>query len=215
MSVAMLVGCDIIIPKTYRYRMTVEVDTPQGMRSGSSVIEASFRKGIPFPGPEAGGTKTSVRGEAVAVDLPGGTLFALLSRQGDRDAAVFYAANAFNPHRPGESDVDHAKRLRPVSQWSGSAVLQRQDYPKLVRFRDIRDPKTVEPVDPDNLAASFGKGFRLKRIVIRMTDEAVTYGMEKALPSFGPETGFDDWDQRLPFEDPRQISLDDFKRENL
>ena len=52
---------------TYRYRMTVEVETPEGLRTGSSVIEVRTRQGPGFPGPEAAGIATDVRGEAVAV----------------------------------------------------------------------------------------------------------------------------------------------------
>ena len=38
-----LAGCDVIAPPraSLRYRMTVEVETPQGLRSGSSVIETT------------------------------------------------------------------------------------------------------------------------------------------------------------------------------
>jgi hypothetical protein len=42
LAVLTLSGCGLFADKhTYRYRLTVEVDTPQGVRSGSSVIEAT------------------------------------------------------------------------------------------------------------------------------------------------------------------------------
>ena len=47
-------------------------------------------------------------------------------------------------------------------------------YPRLVRFCDNADPKTVEKVDPANLAASFGSGNRLKRITAQIVDGDVT-----------------------------------------
>jgi hypothetical protein len=50
-----------------------------------------------------------------------------------------------------------------------------------VRFRDINDPNTVERVDPNNLAASFGPGVRLTRATIEITDAPVTTGIEKEL----------------------------------
>ena len=72
----------------FRYRMTVEVDTPQGLRTASSVIEVEVSDPGPNSLPEAG-INTKVRGEAVAVDLPGGkVLFALLRSDDSVDAAA-------------------------------------------------------------------------------------------------------------------------------
>jgi hypothetical protein len=42
------------------------------------------------------------------------------------------------------------------------ALYGESGFPRLVRFRDINDPKTVEKVDPTNLPASFGPGYGLK-----------------------------------------------------
>jgi hypothetical protein len=58
-------------------------------------------------------------------------------------------------------------------------------YPLLVTFGDINDPKSVQRVDPANLAASFGPGIRLKRITVEVTDDDVTSGIEKRLRWFG------------------------------
>ena len=55
----------------------------------------------------------------------------------------------------------------------------------LVTFKDINDPKTVERVDPNNLAEAFGQGVRLARASIEITNEPVTTGIEKRLPWMG------------------------------
>lgn len=60
---------------SYRQRITVEVDTPEGVMTGSSVSEVKWRYS------SRGSSRASSRGEAVAVDLPGGrTLFALMTQ---------------------------------------------------------------------------------------------------------------------------------------
>jgi hypothetical protein len=51
-----------------------------------------------------------------------------------------------------------------------------------VTFGDIKDPTSVARVDPDDLAASFGAGVKLKAITVEITDDAVTTGIEKRLP---------------------------------
>ncbi|WP_144243874.1 hypothetical protein [Sphingopyxis sp. MWB1] len=63
-----------------RYRLTAEVETPAGVRTGSSVIETIWDRGL---------SGATVRGEAVAVDLPNGqTLFVLLRTADNPDWAA-------------------------------------------------------------------------------------------------------------------------------
>ena len=172
--------------ETFRYRLTVEVDTPEGPRSGSSVIEVeTIDRGKGFPGPEAGGLRQYASGEAVVVDLPGGqTLFAVLKGDGPKafnfpEATPF---RIFDPYKKYGDDPDYERRHKVVAHGKGRHVLARAHYPLLVRFRDIRDPKTVERVDPDDLTASFGPGVKLKHITVEITDDPVTTGMQKRLP---------------------------------
>src|SRR3546814_5723924 len=88
-SAAALLLCGCERTDTLRYRMTVEVETPTGVRSGSSVIETTITKG-PRTGQGSGLTAT-MKGEPVAVDLGSGPpLLALLN--GDRQAASAYHA---------------------------------------------------------------------------------------------------------------------------
>ena len=51
----------------------------------------------------------------------------------------------------------------------------------LVTFADRDDPTSVARVDPDDLAASFGEGVKLRRITVQLTDDPVTSGIEERL----------------------------------
>lgn len=63
---------------TFRYRLTAEVLTPEGIKTGSSVIEVSYSSTHPLPNPGRWRADT-VTGEAVYVDLGHGkNLFILL-----------------------------------------------------------------------------------------------------------------------------------------
>lgn len=178
----LVTGCAKRLP-TIRYQMTVEVDTPEGLRSGSSVIEVeSWDLGKGFPGPEAGGIRRNATGEAVAVDLPGGQqLFALLTSRVDPDAAanIIFAAL---PHRQsayvGEDAVE--RMLEAINQNHRIMPIMARP-PLLVRFRDITDPTTVEEVNPENLAATFGSDFALRNITIQVTDRPRESKIEKRL----------------------------------
>ena len=191
-SAVLLSGCGLIKSyKPFRYRLTVEVDTPQGLRTGSSVIEVERGE----VGTTLGGANTEARGEAVAVDLPGGqTLFALM--KGDAETYNFPAEVMFlvTPYKrddggDGMAPVEVVRantklnvvpRTRPAFFNPGKEPPI-SAYPMMVRFRNIADPKTVERVDPDNLAASFGDGVKLRRITAQLTEDDVTTGIEKRL----------------------------------
>ena len=88
-----LAGCGLLQPsETYRYRVTVEVQTPQGLRSGSSVWDVKAREGRGIPDTAI---RSKVRGEAVLTELRGGPLFALLR---GRDMNVDYASSIVYRH---------------------------------------------------------------------------------------------------------------------
>ena len=172
----------------YRYRLTVEVETPEGLRTGSSVIEVETSESS-FPHSTV---NHRVRGEAVAVDLPGGkTLFALLRSESDVDWAsrvMFMLA----PEAPRSSDDPFLFRYKNMLKLKGPITLprmwppvadlpQRSAYPMMVTFGDLADPTSVERGDPDDLAASVGEGVVLKRITVQMTEDPVTTGIDKRL----------------------------------
>lgn len=63
----------------------------------------------------------------------------------------------------------------------GNRELPRDDYPMLVMFTDITDPMSVQRVDPDDLAATFGEGVELKHITLAITGDWGTNGIEDVL----------------------------------
>jgi len=204
---ALLVAATLLVAcgskEHIRYKMTVEVETPEGLKSGSAVRESTYRTApnVPMIGEDRGGV--SVRGEAVAVDLPNDqTLFALLSSaKGDVD----YAA------RIPDRFLDKGRGAGgAVTIWPSSA---HRDVPLLVRFRDREDPKTLEVVNPADLQAVFGPGIRLKRITVQACRMcSVTSDIENRLPSFGTASGFAEWYRSLAWEDPRRVGRESFTR---
>lgn len=176
-SVLVLTGCSLFGDTySYRYRMTVEVETPDGLKAGSAVREISYSKQR-IKLPDMAGAVAVQRGEAVAVDLPGGqTLFALLSTNGYDTLQA-----AFGDDAPATLDAAKADGRSVELRPKPNSIPEQSGYPMLVRFRDTRDPKSVELVSPDDLAASFGSGVRLRRIIVQITDAPVTTGIEKKL----------------------------------
>src|SRR5687768_16239408 len=71
----------------FRYKMTVEVDTPDGVRSGYSVHEVRARYRNHFGVAPRSRTMDTI-GEAVAVDLPDGQTLFVLTPSPDRIQSV-------------------------------------------------------------------------------------------------------------------------------
>lgn len=162
----------------YRYRLTAIVETPEGVRTGSSVIEVRWTEAGSAFGIQSG-AGFSVKGEAVAVDLPGGqTLFVLLRSAGNSD----WAAWALQDVVPNLKDPRGADRQpHPVPRRVEVLREQVDNYPLFVRFRNLAVPKSVEAVDPDDLSTTFGAGYRLKSLTVQMTGDPVTTGIEQRL----------------------------------
>lgn len=183
-------GCGSLFPARYRFRLTVEVETPQGLRSGSSVYEV---KAWNEPGMDPSGKvrKWRARGEAVAVDLPGGkTLFALLKTGAHFEDMVGLSMSTLYPAFRAEGyDVVGVARELARADVGEKAEVAPADYPMLVVFGDIAVPRTIELVDPTKLAAAFGSSVRLRAITASVTNDAVTKGIEGRLPWLGSHRG--------------------------
>lgn len=72
-----------------------------------------------------------------------------------------------------------ASRIASGEGIRSPALVVPEDYPVFVTFGDVDDPKTIEVVDPANLAKSLGPGYRLRRVTVALTDEPMTEGIEK------------------------------------
>ena len=178
---------------SYRYRVTVEVDTPQGVKSGSGVWETTSWQGSGIPDTAI---RSKASGEAVAVDLPGGTLFALMRRGSDMNvdypSGIVYGHLLTHPQPdlPFSHETNGwTDNVRAIARSRAAFELYPDEYPLLVRFRDLRDPASVEKVDPGDLAASFGPGVHLKRITIAVTRDGVTDGIAKRMPWLKSQKG--------------------------
>jgi hypothetical protein len=202
--VASLGGCQALLPARYRFRLTVVVDTPQGVRTGSSVYEVTaVRTGGILP--EEAKRDWSVRGEAVAVDLPNGrTLFALL-RTGAHfgDMAGLSMSTLYPAFKAEGYDVVGVAEKLASGAYPGPAVVDPHDYPLLVVFDDPEDPASVHDVEANNLAAVFGYGVALRSIVVELSEDPVTESLAERLSwlSQYPEPSL------KPGHDPKDFSL--------
>jgi len=175
-----------------RFRLTLEIDTPTGVKSASNVYE--YRAFRMMTGPWA----NTVSGDAVFVDLGSGKHIIAILAHGERAQWVDKFATAwFEAYKPATG----------ASIEMGPRDLTEFNIPTLVTFGDIRDPKTARVVyawgrriettilpngkqdhdrgpelKVDDIAAVFGGGYAFKRAWVEVVPAGIWPFSELALP---------------------------------
>ena len=153
----LVVGDQIRINRPgHKYRLTVEVETPDGIKSASGVMAVTPDRGYSRKG------HTATSGDALFIDLGGGknlvTLLAHLDPALDLDGTNYVALRAYGASSGHRVSFNEMSRMRGVVPVTGALI------PVLAMFADPADPSTMRTVPPDNLASVLGNGFRLRGV---------------------------------------------------
>lgn len=154
---ALVIGDQIRINRPgHKYRTTVEVETPAGVKSASGVLAVTPDRSYT----RDRGTRTS--GDAVYVDLGNGknlvALLAHLDKTLDLDAINYVALRAY-PAATGKR-----VNFNDMSKQTGVVPVTGALVPVLLAFADPANPGSAKVVSPDNAETVLGKGFRLRGI---------------------------------------------------
>jgi hypothetical protein len=185
---ALVIGDQVRLNRPgHKYRLAVEVETPEGVKSASGVLAVHPDRGYSRSG------STLTKGDAVVVDLGGGkTLSALLAHIDDKglelDGMNYVALRAFNA-------AGRKTSFNEMNRISGAAPVTGALIPVLATFTDINDPATMRAVKPEDLETTYGTGFRLRSVIAEAVPngfwpldfggalgEPVTRGIEAKLP---------------------------------
>jgi hypothetical protein len=180
---------------TFRYRLTMEVETPDGLRTGSSVIEVRVDQLGPNSIPNRNGADVIATGEAVSVDLPNRkTIYALLVSENNRSWAEWVMIS-ITPAFSAKYNGRLAPRLEDMLNNRNKIVVPRyfprqhpsqpknvNFYPMFVTFDNQRDPSSVRMINPDDFSATLGKGIILKHLTVQLTDAPISEGITRRLP---------------------------------
>jgi hypothetical protein len=185
---ALVIGDQIRINRPgHKYRLAVEVETPEGVKSAAGVLSVHPDRGYSRHG------STLTKGDAVWVDLGSGRNLALLLAQLDDrglelDGMNFVALRAFNA-------AGRKTTFNAMNQMTGTAPVTGALIPVLAAFSDANDPATMRVVKPDDFEATYGKGFALRGVTVEAVPngfwpldfggvfgEPVTRGIEAKLP---------------------------------
>jgi hypothetical protein len=171
----------------HKYRLTIEVETPDGVKSATGVMAVTPDRGYSRRG------RTQTSGDALFVDLGNGrnlvVLLAHLDKTLDLDGMNYVALRAYGAARGQRMAFNEMSLARGVVPVTGTLI------PILATFADPADPSTMRTVQPDDLPASFGPGVRLRGVDAEVVPngfwpldfggvlgEPVTRGIESKLP---------------------------------
>jgi hypothetical protein len=146
----------------HKYRLTINVETPEGIKSASGVFAVHLSKDPPLlPGVGSIGFK----GDAIFVDLgEGRNVIAILAHGSDGiyvDGLAYIAQRAL-------TSAGHRASFKEVSAFAGTSLTIKNTrlIPTLISFSDLTDPRTARVVRPDDLQSIFGQDYRLASVTL-------------------------------------------------
>ena len=203
-----LAGCTLR-SETFRYKLTLSLNTPDGVKTGSVVNEVMESHVYGFPQGE--GYPYHERGQALFVDMGKGRkpLIGLLNYNCnfqakcpnlDRDqqawvgswdrlgpTGIFQIRPELKGPRIPDPDASHADVVYQMDRWKQLRVhldLRLEELPDLITFDDINDPLSVRRVDPWHLEETFGPGVSWATMTVDIVDDStpVVFDLETKLP---------------------------------
>ncbi|NOJ42687.1 hypothetical protein [Bradyrhizobium australiense] len=187
----LVIGDQIRINRpAHKYRLTVEVETPEGRKSASGVVAVHPDRSYTRRG------QTRTVGDAIFVDLgQGKNLVALLAHIDSKlvlDDVNYVALRAYGAAAGKRVSFNEMSRLTGVVPVKDALI------PVLVTFADPTVPGSAKVVPPDDAEAVLGKGYRLQPISAEVVPngywpldfggalgEPVTRGIQAKLPWLG------------------------------
>lgn len=159
-----LAGCN----NTYEWnqKLTLTVQTPEGPRSATRIVRVTTTMSDAFWMPiEARGVRSSVEGEAIALELtPGNYVFMLL------DGVDRLAQKAF-PELPYDGGDGFGEWAEAIQISEMEVIISDDQFPPLVTFQDNSDPRSLRRLSSRSLELTFGEGFQDAQLSFSITTE--------------------------------------------
>lgn len=159
------------VPDRYAWNqeLKVEIDTPDGVKTGTAVTEVRWRGDIPTLSSAVPTGSVELDGEALVVAIAGNRqLFVLL--EGDEFSSnLKYLALRLLSDKIGGTGTFPDLGPKIVASRQALSVPP-ELYPYFVMFRDISDPSTAVRIEPANMVNQLGAGYALRSIALSVTE---------------------------------------------
>lgn len=155
----------------WNQKFILEVETPEGVLTSETVLQYRMSK-FPKRLNKSKYSRSGLFGETPFLKLPNGRYLFALSLYG-----IFDVPHAYEEHFGLDENTNHFSDLFPkIARSDDEIEMFPFHMPILITFDDIDDPSTIRQINPAFLASEFGKGYKLKRFDVAVTDAPVTYG---------------------------------------
>lgn len=171
---------------TIRYKFTLTIETPEGVKTGSNVVQLDYYNSF-----DGGGYPHRTYGQALVIDLGRrGVLAATLSRKGflpdtrnfswvDADPTSLVLDKCVGGRAQAVSAIDVIRQLLPCKD---RYSLDRTEFPDLILFKESNDPSSAAVVDPFHPATTLGQTVKIQSATLEITNDAITYEVDRQLP---------------------------------
>jgi hypothetical protein len=186
---ALVIGDQIRINRpAHKYRLTVEVETPEGRKSASGVMAVHPDRSYTRRG------QTRTLGDAVFLDLGQGKNLVALLAHVDNNKLVLDDMN-YVALRAYAAAAGKRVPFSEMSRMTGVVPVKDELIPVLMAFADPATPGSAKLVPPGDAEAVLGRGYRLQGISTEVVPngywpldfggalgEPVTRGIQAKLP---------------------------------
>ena len=131
---------------SYRYKLTLELDTPEGIKTASSVVELDYYKTAD------GNLPRRAHGQSLVLDLGArGAIVALVvqirfGKWNQTDSSGLLWTKCGN----GQQPVEYVQVIESIKICKTPFRLRPSEQPDLIYFKDAQNPKTGVLVNPLN-----------------------------------------------------------------
>lgn len=181
---------------SYRYRLSIAVESDGQVHFGSGVIEVWHRFNPQWARALVGGNPADagVRGQGIFVDLGArGTLVAALYTEPYDNCsvgAVDLVGRAYEPPSARRRCITgyrlSLENERELAQKESSLSLTADDLPAFFWFSEPPNLATARPVTPQNFASVIGDSVRLVSAQVEITHDPIVIDIDKKLPACAP-----------------------------
>jgi hypothetical protein len=170
-------SCNFWPEASYRYKLTISVETPEGLKTSSNVVELDFYKSWD-------GAPHRTYGQALVIDLgTRGALVALLTRgrSGNwvEDDPKYIVLMKCGDSRNNSDDI---RMVRGLDACKAAYPVDLAELPDLLLLKKAEDPSSAVVVDPGNPQSVLGPGVVIRSATIQVTNEPLTHGVDDHLP---------------------------------
>jgi hypothetical protein len=157
---------DALTTTVIKYKIIIEVETPEGLKTGSNVVQVTITPKFVHWNPSSPPVSTRVKAEAIFIELGQGKNIVSTLTFGESGTLDRIRELAQSVFKCTVSDLYiKMNNIRPK--------LTRSNIPVLITFSDQNNPSTLRIVKPDEFEQVFGNGYSFKGAWIEISENAV------------------------------------------